>query len=88
MENVKHKIVYFFFTRIFLRHIGKRYPDFFKRWVYDSTDNLTERKIMLMRYAGDEQIKFEAIAIKLNIDISNMFKYHKRAVESMISGKI
>lgn len=88
MENVKHKIIYFFFTHIFLRHIGKRYPDFFKRWVYDTTDNLTERRIMLMRYTGDEQMKFEAVAIKLKIDTSNMFKYHKRVVNAMISGKI
>lgn len=26
METAKHKIIYFFFTHIFLRRIGKRYP--------------------------------------------------------------
>ena len=88
MDKVKFAIVYWFFTHIFLRRIGKRYPDFFKRWVYETTDNRIERRVMLARYTGDEQIKFEAIAIKLKIDISNLFKYHKRAVESMIAGKI
>ena len=43
---------------------------------------------MLARYTGDEQMKFEAIAIKFKMDTSNMFKYHKRAVEAMIAGKI
>lgn len=88
MQDVKNKIIYFWLTRVFLRYIGKRYPDFFKNWVYDSTDNRIERKIMLLRYTGKEQMKFEAIAIELKIDTSNMFKYHKRAVSSMVSGQI
>ena len=88
MDKVKQAIIYWFFTHIFLRRIGKRYPKFFKQWVYETTDNRIERRVMLARYTGDEQIKFEAIAIKLKIDISNLFKYHKRAVEAMISGKI
>lgn len=88
MQDVKRKIIYFWLTRVFLRYIGKHYPEFFKKWVYDSTDNLIERRIMLARYTGDEQMKFEAIAIKYKMDTSNLFKYHKRAVESMVSGKI
>ena len=88
MDKVKFAIVYWFFTHIFLRRIGKRYPEFFKQWVYETTDNRIERRIMLARYTGDEQMKFEAIAIKFKMDTSNMFKYHKRAVESMIAGKI
>ena len=88
MEEAKRKIVYFWLTHIFLRRIGKRYPAFFKKWVYESTDNITERKILMLRYTGDEQMKFEAIAITLSMDISNLFKYHKRAVEAMVFGKI
>ena len=84
MEDIKHKIIYFWLTHFFLRRIGKRYPDFFKQWVYDSTDNRIERKIMLLRYTGKEQMKFEAIAIELKIDTSNMFKYHKRAVNALV----
>lgn len=88
MENAKRKIIYFWLTRVFLRRIGKRYPEFFKQWVYESTDNRIERQILLLRYTGIEQMKFEAIAIKMNMDLSNLFKYHKKAVESMVCGQI
>ena len=53
MENVKHKIISFWLTHMFLRRIGKRYPDYFTSWVKDSTDDTTARKIMSMRYLGD-----------------------------------
>ena len=86
MENLKHKIIYFWLTHIFLRRIGKRYPDFFKRWIYDHIENRIERKIMLMRYTGESQMKFCAIALELKLDESNMFKYHKKAVNSLITG--
>lgn len=86
MENIKYKVVYLFFTHIFLRKIGKRYPEFFKKWVFDYIENTTERKILIMRYTGESKMKFSAIAIELGLDESNMFKYHKRAVEHLISG--
>ena len=86
MDVVKHKAVYWFFTHIFLRRIGKRYPDLFKQWVYDATDNPTQRRIMMLRYTGETRMKFPAIAITLGIDQSNMFKYHKSVVERIISG--
>lgn len=37
-----------------------------------------------MRYTGEHKMKFSAIAIELKMDESNMFKYHKRAVERLI----
>ena len=86
MENVKHKIIYFWLTHIFLRRIGKRYPDFFKQWIYENTDNTIERKILMMRYTGETQMKFSAIALELHLDESNLFKYHKRAVNRLLSG--
>ena len=85
MDAIKYKIVYWFFTHIFLRRIGKRYPDLFQRWVFDATDNQYERKVMFLRYTGDEQEKFEAIAIKMNIDIRRVFRYHKNVVDKIIS---
>lgn len=84
MQNVKHKIIYFWLTHIFLRRIGKQYPEFFKQWVYDYIENSKERKILIMRYTGDTKMKFSAIAIELKMDESNLFKYHKRAVERLI----
>ena len=85
MENVKHKIVSFWLTHIFLRRIGKRYPEFFKQWIYDNIENRIERKILMLRYTGESQMKFCAIALELGLDESNLFKYHKRAVERLIS---
>lgn len=84
MQDVKHKIIYFWLTHVFLRHIGKRYPDFFKQWITDYIENTTERKILIMRYTGESRMKFSAIALELKLDESNMFKYHKRAVERLI----
>ena len=85
MDAVRHKAVYWFFTHIFLRRIGKRYPDLFEKWVNDATDNPTKRKIMMLRYTGETRMNFPAIAIELRIDQSNMFKYHKSVVERIIS---
>lgn len=56
MENAKRKIISFWLTHVFLRRIGKRYPDFFKKWVYETTDNRIERKIMLKRYHAPAQM--------------------------------
>lgn len=84
MENIKQKIIIFWLTHIFLRRIGKRYPEFFKQWIYDYVENTIERKILIMRYTGETKMKFSAIALELKMDLSNLFKYHKRAVERLI----
>jgi hypothetical protein len=86
MENLKHKIIVFWLTHIFLRRIGKRYPEFFKQWIYDQIDNRIERKIMLLRYTGESQMKFYAIALELNTDERNVYLYHKKAINHIISG--
>ena len=86
MENVKHKIVSFWLTHIFLRRIGKRYPEFFKQWIYDNIENRIERKILMLCYTGESQMKFSAVALELKLDESNMFKYHKRAIDRLITG--
>lgn len=84
MDAVKHKIIYFWLTHCFLRHMGKRYPEWFKQWVYDAISSPVQRKILLMRYTGVTRMKFEAIALELKIDTSNLFKYHKKAVERLM----
>lgn len=88
MELVKQKVVYFFFVHVFLRMIGKKYPEFFNQWTADHVKNKRDREILLMRYTGETRMKFTAIASKLGIDESNLFKYHKRAVETLIFGKV
>ena len=88
MTIVERKVVYFFFVHVFLRHIGKKYPDFFNQWVIDSIENQRQRKILLMRYTGPSRMKFSAIAVELGMDESNMFKYHKAAVERLIYAKV
>lgn len=84
MTKQERKVVYDFFIHEFLRRIGKRYPDFFNRWVADTTDNLTERRILGHRYTGDTQMKFPAIALTLGIDPSYMFRRHKNAAERLV----
>lgn len=96
MENVKHKIISFWLAHFFLRRIAKRYPDFFKNWVCDITDNRLERKTVIFRYHGDEEdknkpegihpLKFYEIADKLCTVERNVFIYHKNFVDRLISG--
>ena len=85
MELVKRTIVVFWLTHIFLRRIGKRYPEFFNSWMADLTDNRTQRRIMAMRYTGDTPMKFEAIAIELNISTRRVFEHHKKVIDRLIS---
>ena len=87
MDAIRHKIIYFFFVHVLLRRIGKRYPDFFKTWVEDYVRIPRDQQILLMRYTGKQRMKFTAIAATLGVDESNLFKYHKRAVEDLISDK-
>ena len=85
MNTVKYKAVFWFFTHMFLRRIGKRYPDFFKQWVRGVTDNPLEREVMFLRYMGDKQTEFKEISSKMNIDERRVFRYHKKIVDLLIS---
>lgn len=96
MENVKRKIISFWLTHFFIRRIAKRYPDFFKNWVCDITDNILERKVVIFRYYGDDEdeitregvhpLKFYEISDKLHTVERNVFIYHKNFVDRLISG--
>ena len=86
MENVKRKIIFFWLTHIFLRRIGKRYPDYFYKWICELTDDQKSRSIMNLRYARETQEKFESIAIELNIPLRRVFEKHKKVVNRIISG--
>ena len=83
---VRDRIIFWWLTHCYLRNIGKRYPDHFIKLMNDITDNHTARKIMALRYTGDNPLKFEAISYELNIDIRNVFKHHKSVIDSIISG--
>lgn len=87
-SKLKHDIIYWWLTKGgFLRRIGKKYPEFFeKHFVRDYTDNPTEKKIMLMRYAEEHKTKFEAIAIVLGITERYVYELHKKVVDRIISG--
>jgi hypothetical protein len=84
MENAKRKIISFWLTHVFLRQIAKRYPEYFEKWINDLTDNRNCRKVMLLRYTG-EPLKFEAIAFEMNTDVRNVFSYHKKVIDLIIS---
>ena len=85
-ENVKRKIISFWLTHVFLRRIGKRYPEYFAKWMDDLTDDRTARKIMYMRYARADQEKFESIAYLLNISPRRVFEKHKKVIDRIIGG--
>ena len=85
MESVKAKAVSFWLTHCYLRRIAKRYPEYFEKQINDLTDNAICRKIMRLRYMGDTQMKFEAIAYEMNMDTRNVFSYHKRVIDLIIS---
>ena len=84
METLKRKIISFWLTHIFLRRIGKRYPDYFKQWIVDLTDDNMTREIMYQRYLIKTPKKFEAIAIDLNIALRRVFEKHKRIIYRII----
>ena len=86
MESVKRKIVFYWLTHFYLRRIGKRYPDYFIKQISDLTDNYTARRIMAFRYVNDPPMKFESIAYELNMDVRNVFSYHKKVIDKIISG--
>ena len=83
LEVAKRKVVFFWLTHSYLRRIAKRYPEYFEHWINDLTDNYNARKIMKLRYI--DNLKFEAIAYEMNTDIRNVFSYHKKVIEYIIS---
>ena len=87
MDGIKHAIIYWFFVHVLLRRIGKRYPEFFKEWIADYVDKPRDREILILRYTGKDRLTFTAIAATIGVDESNLFKYHKRAVESLIAAE-
>ena len=86
LEDVKRRVIFFWLTHCFLRRIGKRYPEYFEHWMKDLTDNRNAIKVMKLRYI--DNLKFEAIAYEMNTDIRNVFSYHKKIVERIISSGI
>lgn len=85
MESVKHKIISFWLTHAFLRRIGKRYPDYFKQWMKDLSDDRKARQIMYMRYLDETPCKFEAIAATLHMSPRRVFEKHKKMIDRIIS---
>lgn len=87
LEEVKRKVISFWLTHCFLRRIAKRYPEYFEKWISDITDNRNCRKVMRLRYMGDSPLKFEAISIEMNTDIRNVFAYHKKVIDAIVTGE-
>lgn len=86
VESVKRKIIAFWLTHCYLRRIGKLYPFYFMKQINDLTDNRICRKIMQLRYIGETQLSFEQVAYEMNMDIRNVFTYHKKVIDKIISG--
>lgn len=86
LEVAKRKVIFFWLTHDFLRRVAKRYPEYFTKWINDITDNHNARRVMKLRYI--DNLKFEAVSYEMNTDIRNVFAYHKKIVERIISSGI
>ena len=82
LEVAKRKIVFFWLTHEFLRRIAKRYPEYFEKWIKDTTDSFSQQYVMKQRYINNK--KFEVIALDMGVDISFMFRLHKKVLENII----
>lgn len=80
----KRDIIAFWLTHGFLRRIAKRYPEYFEKWMKDLTDKQNCQRVMRLRYIYN--LKFEAVAYELNMDVRNVFSYHKQVIDLIISG--
>lgn len=80
--NMKDNIVRFWLTHHYLRKIGKRYPDFFKELIMDVTDSFSQQQVMKQRYVLGK--KFETIALDMNMDVSYVFRLHKKVIDKLI----
>lgn len=86
MQDIKHKIIFFWLTHVFLRYVGKRYPETFLEWMKDLTDDKQAREIMLLRYTMADQYAFKEIAYVKNMAIRRVFEKHKKVVDRIIAG--
>jgi hypothetical protein len=86
MEILKRKVISFWLTHMFLRRIGKHYPEYFEQWMQDLTDDNTTRKIMMLRYTGSNPMKFEAISYELYVSPRRVFEKHKKVIDRIIGG--
>lgn len=85
LEKIKRDVIAFWLTHGFLRRIGKRYPGYFEKMINGITDNENCRRVMKLRYTGENQLKFEAISYEMNTDIRNVFMYHRQVIDKIIS---
>jgi len=79
---LKSKVISFWLTHSYLRRLGKRYPDHFKKMIEDLTDSYMQQKVMYKRYISNE--KFESIAIDMGVDIRYIFTLHKKVLDKII----
>lgn len=88
MESVKHDIIAWWLKHIFFRRLGKRYPEFFAKLVNENTDSRLCRRIMKLRYIGDEngdQMAFETIAYTIHVSPRRVFEVHKKFIDDFIN---
>lgn len=82
LEVAKRRVIFFWLTHSYLRRIAKRYPEYFEHWIKDLTDNYNARKVMKLRYIDNK--KFEVVALDMGVDVSFVFRLHKKVVENII----
>lgn len=81
-EKLKLEIIAFWFIRIFLPRIARRYPDFFIQMLDDEIDSDKGKKIMIARYI--EKKKFKQIPDLVNLEQRQVYKIHQNIIYYLI----
>jgi len=80
--NMKDNIVRFWLTHHYLKRIAKKYPLFFDTLMYEVCDRKSEQIVMKKRYLN--RMKFEAIAIDMNVSDRYVFRLHKKIIDRLV----
>lgn len=80
---LRDEVIRFWLTHHYLRKIGKRFPAYFSDLINEVTDNRNEFKVMKKRYI--DNLKFEAIAIDMNVDVRYVFRLHRQVIDKLVN---
>lgn len=85
LSEEHYKIISDYYTKYGkLRTLARRHPECFKELLYDNTDNIVARKVMMLRYCNEPPLRPKEIQTKLGISDKEFFKLHRQVMEKAI----
>lgn len=85
MQDAKRKLsdpIVALWLRLWLKRVGKKYPDFFNRMMQDL--DLPEKAIEVMKLQYVERKKFKEIPSIVNTEERNVYRLHKYVIDKII----